>query len=54
MCAENLRPIVMQQIIEDVADPEVGKDLQPMFDVITDVREALGLTVADLVEARHE
>lgn len=45
---DGIRPVDMQEIIENVAEPEVKRDLQPLFDVIADLREALNLTIDDI------
>jgi len=52
--SDGIRPIQLMDIITDIADPDVKNDLQPLFDVVKDLRDALGLTVADIREARHE
>lgn len=45
---DGIRPVDMQEIIGNVAEPEVKRDLQPLFDVIADLREALNLTIDDI------
>ena len=45
---DGIRPIDLLEIIGNVAEPEVREDLQPMFDVISDLRCALNLTHDDI------
>ena len=50
-----IRPFTMEEIVAEIADPEVRRELQPIFDTLVDLREALGMLGDDLRrEARHE
>lgn len=45
---DGVRPIDIQEIIDNVAEPEVREELRPVFDVIQDLRCALNLTQDDV------
>lgn len=46
---DGIRPLAMQDIINSIAEQEVRDELKPMFDVIEDMQDALGLTVEDII-----
>jgi hypothetical protein len=58
--ADGIRPLQVRDILNGIAEPEVREELQPMFDMIEDLRDALNLTTEDAIRAafrtgaRHE
>lgn len=45
---DGIRPIDIQEIIDNVAEPEIREELRPLFDTIQDLRCALSLTDDDI------
>lgn len=45
---DGIRPIDIQEIIDNVAEPEIREELRPLFDTIQDLRCALSLTNDDI------
>ena len=54
MSGNNLEPMLMHDIVTDIAEAGVEQELRPMFKVICCLRNALELTARDFAEARHE
>lgn len=58
--ADGIRPLQVHDLLDSIAEPEVREELQPMFDMIEDLRDALNLTTEDAFRAafrtgaRHE
>lgn len=48
--ADGIRPLQVQDLLNGIAEPEVREELQPMFDMIEDLQDA----IYDTEEARHE